>query len=76
MTTPPPATKTLGLVPCDFARDCATNLQREKPQRTTTPAAARVAAIPQWELPTIRHMGLKVDPFADEDWPLKTNFGE
>ena len=36
----------------------------------------RVAATPQWELPKIRHMGLKADPFADEDWRLKTNLGE
>ena len=41
--------------------------------KTTAPAAARMAAPPQWEMPKIRHMGLKVDPFADEDWRLEAN---
>ncbi len=76
MTTPLPTRKTSGLAPCDFARDCAPNLPREKLHMTTAPAAARVVATPQWEMPKIRHMGLKADPFADADWRLKTTLGE
>ncbi len=41
--------------------------------RTTAPAAARRAAPPQWEMPKIRHMGLKADPFDDEDWRMEAN---
>ncbi len=41
--------------------------------RTTAPAAARTAAPPQWEMPKIRRLGLKADPFDDEDWRLEAN---
>ncbi len=41
--------------------------------RTTAPAATRRAAPPQWELPKIRPMGLKGDPFADDDWRMEAN---
>lgn len=41
--------------------------------RTTAPAAIRRAAPPQWELPKIRPMGLKGDPFADDDWRMEAN---
>ncbi len=41
--------------------------------RTTAPAAARRAAPPQWELPKIRPMGLKGDPFANDDWRMEAN---
>lgn len=44
--------------------------------RTTAPAALRKAAPPQWELPKIRPMGLKGDPFANEDWRLEANMGD
>ena len=41
--------------------------------RTTAPAAVRKAAPPQWELPVVRQMGLKIDPFDDEDWRFEAN---
>ena len=41
--------------------------------RTTAPAAARRAAPPKWELPKIRPMGLKGDPFADDNWRMEAN---
>ena len=44
--------------------------------RTTAPAASRKVAPPPWELPKIRPMGLRGDPFADEDWRLEMNMGD
>ena len=73
METPLPISKTLELVPRNFARGCAPQLQLQKHHKTTAPAAARGVAPPQWEMPKIRHMGLKGDPFADDDWRLETN---
>jgi hypothetical protein len=56
------------------SEDHAMNAVAESP--TTAPAAARRAAPSQWELPKIRPMGLKGDPFADDDWRLETNMGD
>ena len=41
--------------------------------RTTAPAAARKSAPPQWELPIVRPLGLRGDPFENEDWRLEAN---
>lgn len=41
--------------------------------RTTAPAAARLSGHSRWTPPEIRPLGLKADPFADEDWRMDIN---
>ena len=44
--------------------------------RTTAPAAARAADHAAWTPPVIRPLGVREDPFADENWRLDINMRE